>query len=107
MYLFFLFSENSSLAHGHHRSTPYLCHGGPHATAVRSPPVSTQSSLSGHHFSEEFHFPAKPMEELAVMAMVKSEPGLYSPALVYPTSTSAYDAAATLSHLHAAAINHA
>ena len=90
-----------------HRSTPYLCHGGPHATAVRSPPASTQSSLSAHHFTEEFHFTtAKPMEELAVMAMVKSEPGLYPPALVYPTNTSAYDAAATLSHLHAAAINH-
>ncbi|XP_035216726.1 homeobox protein six1-like [Stegodyphus dumicola] len=112
-------SENS-LSHHTRTSTPHLCVGnshivspGQHTAAARSPPASSQPSLCGHHFGDDmnrdFHFnPTKPMDELAVMAMVKSEPGLYPSALVYPTNTSAYDAAATLSHLHAAAgINHA
>ncbi|XP_054712580.1 homeobox protein SIX2-like [Uloborus diversus] len=117
------YRSDSSLSHHQRTTTPHLCVGnshivspGPHVVAARSPPASSAASLS-HHFGDELlHFAAnqasKPTmdEAMAVMAMVKSEPGLYHPsALVYPGNSSAYDTAATLSHLHhaAAAINHA
>ncbi|XP_055947986.1 homeobox protein SIX1-like [Argiope bruennichi] len=106
------YRSDSALSHHQRTTTPHLCVGnshivspGPHATAARSSPVSSQATLCGHHFGEEmareFHFGhSKSMDELAVMAMVKSEPGIYPSTLVYPTNTAAYDAAATLSHLH-------
>ncbi|XP_015927956.1 homeobox protein SIX3 [Parasteatoda tepidariorum] len=113
------YRSDSTISHHPRTSTPHLCVGnshivspGPHSAAARTSPAMSQAALCGHHFTDDigrdFHFnPSKPMDELAVMAMVKSEPGLYPSALVYPTNTSAYDAAATLSHLHVAAMNHA
>ncbi|GBM37062.1 hypothetical protein AVEN_228081-1 [Araneus ventricosus] len=114
----FEWAGDSSLSHHPRTATPHLCVGnshivspGPHATTARSSPVSSQAALCGHHFGEEmareFHFNhSKSMDELAVMAMVKSEPGIYPSTLVYPTNTAAYDAAATLSHLHATSMTH-
>ncbi|GFQ70889.1 uncharacterized protein TNCT_628481, partial [Trichonephila clavata] len=109
---------DSSLGHHPRTATPHLCVGnshivspGPHAATTRSSPASSQAAICGHHFGDEmareFHFNhSKSMDELAVMAMVKSEPGIYPSTLVYPTNTAAYDAAATLSHLHATTMTH-
>ncbi|GIX88873.1 homeobox protein SIX4 [Caerostris darwini] len=112
------YRSDSSLGHHPRTSTPHLCVGnshivspGPHISTARSSPASSQAALCGHHFGEDmardFHFNhSKSMDELAVMAMVKSEPGIYPSTLVYPTNSVAYDTAATLSHLHATTMNH-